>query len=240
MTELQKFDYGKESSDIRFGYGKIQFPPGFSKVTAPAKPPTFDESYNFDRIDSYVDTSVRPYNPEIDLANLVETPIDVKMEAQPTVVLDVTDKEIPQSHLRAILAEKYPESKYPDIHKIILEGLILTRFFTQERLPIAIMSGTDRDYSSHTAYQGETSEDTIIAANGLNRQNVTYLAQQRTSNRSLDGGESTFNFGGLYGNVMLVYDPRYVQKLGSTSSGLSYFPGNPSDALLAIVRGPQR
>ncbi|MFZ1249637.1 MAG: hypothetical protein WAQ24_04950 [Candidatus Saccharimonadales bacterium] len=145
-----------------------------------------------------------------------------------------------QQDLRNLLLAKYPEQDFPDIHKLLQSGLLLTRFFNEERLPIALMSGTDRDFSSTLSYQGEKGEEQIIRANNLDPSRVTYLAQQRTSQRSLDGGEPMVNFGSFYGNVLLVYDPRYVQRLGNTSSGLSYFPEGAHRALLAIVRSPEQ
>lgn len=183
----------------------------------------------------YIDTSVRPYSPEIDLSSIATTSPEMKGKAHPLSVIDIDSSEITQQELRDMLAGKYPEADYPDIHKILKEGLVLTRFVNEERLPQVLMSGTDRDLFSQLAYQGEVNEEEVVRVNNLNIANVTYLAQQRTSNRSFNGGESTMNFGGFYGNVLLVYDPRQVQRLGSTSSGLSYFPTGAHAALLAIV-----
>lgn len=131
---------------------------------------------------------------------------------------------------------KLPEAEYPDINKIIRSGLLLIRFFNGKRLSRVLMAGTDRDFSSQLAYQGEDSEVKVVQVNNLDRSQVTYLAQLRTSNKSFDGGERRMNFNNMYGNTMLVYDPRYVQRLGFTSSGLSYFSEGGHKALLAIIR----
>lgn len=188
----------------------------------------------------HIDTSVRPIDPEVDLGGVHPTTLEKKAEVMPSAVIDVDTNQLAQRELRNLLMEKYPEADFPDIYKILDDGLILTRFFNEERLAQAQMSGTDRDSSSQLAYQGEHGEKEVVRANGLNRDNVTYLASQRLSNRSMDGGEPMIKPGRLYGNVLLVYDPRYVQKLGSTSSGLSYFPDGAKAALLAIVRFPKQ
>jgi hypothetical protein len=188
----------------------------------------------------YVDTSVRTYEAETDLSGLPTTTFEMKGRACPLRVIDTDTASMAQQELRDLLMAKYPEQEYPDIHKLLQSGLLLTRFFSEERLPIAQMSGTDRDFLSTLSYHGETGEEQVVRANNLDRSRVTYLAQQRTSSRSLDGGEPMVNFGSLYGNVLLVYDPRYVQRLGSTSSGLSYFPEGAHRALLAIVRSPKQ
>lgn len=184
----------------------------------------------------YVDTSVTPYSPEVDLTDVKETTFDEKVRAYPLSVVHAEGDEIGQRELRDLLASKYPESEYPDIHKIIESGLLLTRFFNRERLPQVQAMGTDRDFSSRLAYQGENNETEVVRANNLNRSLVTYLAQLRTRNKALDGGEQRLSFKGMYGDTMLVYDPRYVQKLGFTSSGLSYFPEGGHRALLAIIQ----
>ncbi len=172
----------------------------------------------------YVDTSVRPYEAEVDLSGLPFTTFEMKEKAYPSQLIDINTGSMTQQDLRNLLMTKYPEQAYPDIHKILQSGLLLTRFFNEERLQIAVTSGTDRDFSSTLSYQSESGEEEVVRANHLNRSWVTYLAQQRTPDRALDGGESVVNFGSFYGNVLLVYDPRYVQQLGSTPSGLSYFP----------------
>lgn len=186
--------------------------------------------------DHYVDTSITPYSPEVDLTNIEETASERKDAAQPLSVIRVEGDDIGQQALRDLLAVKYPESEYPDIYKIIQSGLLLTRFFSRERLPQVRARGTDRDYNSTLAYQGENNETEVVRVNNLDRSRVTYLASLRTSNKSLDGGEQRLSFKSMYGDTMLVYDPRYVQQLGFTSSGLSYFPEGGHKALLAILQ----
>jgi hypothetical protein len=185
---------------------------------------------------NYINTSVTPYSPEVDLSGVDETMPDEKDKAHPLSMMYVEGDEIGQTALRDLLATKYPEAEYPDINKIIRSGLLLIRFFNGKRLSRVLMAGTDRDFSSQLAYQGEDSEVKVVQVNNLDRSQVTYLAQLRTSNKSFDGGERRMNFNNMYGNTMLVYDPRYVQRLGFTSSGLSYFPEGGHKALLAIIR----
>jgi len=221
------------TSDIDIGYMKYPDERDIFTTSSFGNPGLTEQRIGYD---SYVDTSVYPYSPEVDLTGIDETTMGEKGEACPLSIMYTEGSEIRQGALRDLLATKYPEKEYPDIHKIIQSGLLLTRFFDGKRLPRVLMAGTDRDYSSRLAYQGEHNETEVVRVNNLDMSRVTYLAQLRTSNKSPHGGEQKISFNSIYGNTMLVYDPRYVQRLGSTSSGLSYFPEGGFRALLAIVR----
>ena len=193
-------------------------------------------AYGLFGYDDYIDTTIYPYKAEVDIADLPETPEREKL-IRTTPIIHIQSTSILQSELRILLAAQYPEDRYPDIHAIVSGGLLLTRRFNDTRLPLTLSTGSDRDFTSQIGYQGESVEENkIVDANNISRAKVTYLAQQRLSNRSIGGGEPSIGFDGLYGYTMAVYDPRYVAKLGSTSSGLSYFTENPKRALLTIVQ----
>lgn len=176
-----------------------------------------------------VDTGRHPYDVGVDLGGLPESSIGIGLRQIP--YLEIPDLFSSMGDVRTWLAGQYPKDQYPDIHKIVTEGNILSRMFSSTRLHAVLSSGTDRDGSSTLG--GPDYETEIALANGLSAGQVTYVALGNPNRRNPNGSDSMILTS--YGGSMVIYDPRKMVRLGNASNGFSAFVGHPRAAILGVI-----
>lgn len=182
-------------------------------------------SYQTDNIDQRNDTPLNtkriPYETGVDLKSLPDTATDRFV----TITIDTPD--IALSDLRQKLTSLYDKQSQPDIHAILKLGTILLRSCGAHRIQHILSNGTDRDSASlvDTSYR----EREITQAHYLHAADVTYVSERKLG-WSYNGSEQV-----SVRQPLLVYDPRYLVKLGQHTNGFSTFTHYPGLALLGVV-----
>ena len=108
---------------------------------------------------------------------------------------------------------------------------VLIRFFSKNRLIHALQNGSDRDASSNVDYNGsDDGEVEWMQALGIREsQNVTFV---RTIGNRLTGGVDAPN---SHDNVYVLFDKRFLYKVGHKSNGFHAFLTPPSKANIGFI-----
>jgi hypothetical protein len=186
---------------------------------------TFDEPAPTVCTRGVVNTDLVPYDTDVDLSDVPVTADDAMV---PLVKIDAVD--IALSTMRNELAARYDAQARPDIHTILTLGTILLRNISAERIPHSLMFGTDR--AGNSAIGNMYHERDIARAHRLDPADVTYLSVRQ---HGWQFGESE-NITARRSGGFLIYDPRYVVKLGRNTNGFSTFTRTPRLALLGVIQ----
>lgn len=104
---------------------------------------------------------------------------------------------------------------------------VLIRFFSKNRLPHALQTGSDRDGSSNVGYDKETEWMRGLGIWG--NDNVTFVSP---IGKQLTGGADAPK---SHDNVYVLFDKRFLFKVGYASNGFHAFLGAPTKANIGFI-----
>lgn len=108
---------------------------------------------------------------------------------------------------------------------------VMIRFFSKDRLSHALQTGSDRDYSSNVGYHGASDgeEEWMRGLSIWGNDNVTFVSP--IGNRLTGGADAPASHGYVY----VLFDKRFLFKVGHQSNGFHAFLGAPSKANIGFI-----